>query len=283
MRADTERAGISVSAPVLTRDGLVPVARFLLDCAAAIAGTPTDEQLAFVHAGRRALLAAQRWVQFEQVLTHRPETWRYVELRDLATRLLGDGLVTEFFFMHKPPGLRFRFEPAAGRRDELIAAVRAWHGQDVARMSCYEPETALFGGPVAMHHVHRLFTVDSLLWLDHHIDPAEPAWAYSLSVLAALLSADGFPRGAAPVGGAGRAGRPAVRRCDGPRVRGPVPARRPAGQPRDRRAAARVPADRGEARVEPARQDRADQQARADQAGRGHLSGLLDVLRSRIR
>jgi len=188
MRADTERAGISVSAPVLTRDGLVPVARFLLDCAAAIAGTPTDEQLAFVHAGRRALLAGQRWVQFEQVLTHRPETWRYVELRDLATRLLGDGLVTEFFFMHKPPGLRFRFEPAAGRRDELIAAVRAWHGQDVARMSCYEPETALFGGPVAMHHVHRLFTVDSLLWLDHHIDPAEPAWAHSLSVLAALLS-----------------------------------------------------------------------------------------------
>lgn len=106
MRADTERAGISVSAPVLTRDGLVPVARFLLDCAAAIAGTPTDEQLAFVHAGRRALLAGQRWVQFEQVLTHRPETWRYVELRDMATRLLGDGLATEFFFMHKPPGLR---------------------------------------------------------------------------------------------------------------------------------------------------------------------------------
>lgn len=185
MRTDT-----NVSAAVPTRAGLVPMARFLRDCAASIdrTATATDEQLAFLYAGRRALLAGRRWVQVGWSAPRRPEPHRYARLRELATGVLDDGLATEFFFMHKPPGLRIRFEPAPGGRDELAAAVRAWHGQEIPLVSCYEPETALFGGPDAMRHVHRLFTVDSLLWLDHHAEPAGPEWAHSLSVLAALLA-----------------------------------------------------------------------------------------------
>lgn len=197
--------GDPVSAVVPTRDGPVPMRRFLLDCAAATVDTLTAEQKAFLYAGHRALVAGEQWVQLGLTVGGRPGAQLYHELAEVARDLLAERVATEFFFMHKPPGLRIRFEPGRGQRDNLAATVLAaaerWRSAglvETATPTVYEPETALFGGPESMRHVHRLFTVDSLRWLDRHAsqDPPAgqdaPAWAHSLSVLGSLLAGLGI-------------------------------------------------------------------------------------------
>jgi thiopeptide-type bacteriocin biosynthesis protein len=62
----------------------------------------------------------------------------------------------------------------------------------------YEPETYLFGGPASMRSVHRVFTADSLAWLDYHrprlaaghgrAQPPGPAWAMSLLLVQTLFA-----------------------------------------------------------------------------------------------
>ncbi|MFO0552966.1 MAG: thiopeptide-type bacteriocin biosynthesis protein [Polyangiaceae bacterium] len=74
--------------------------------------------------------------------------------------------VTAFWFLHKPPGLRLRFELSEvgsarealdTAHDELVAEglVESWFP------SVYEPEVHQFGGPDAMELVHRHFVADS--------------------------------------------------------------------------------------------------------------------------
>jgi thiopeptide-type bacteriocin biosynthesis protein len=111
--------------------------------------------------------------------------------------LLSDSFADNFFFMNKPPGMRLRFQTAAGRsledlNDVLHGEVLRWREEaliDYVEQGVYEPESQLFGGARSMTFVHALFTVDSLIWLDYQVCRAvegqaiSPAWLVSLAVL----------------------------------------------------------------------------------------------------
>lgn len=158
----------------------------------------------FVSAGVAALVSAredaawiQRGVRPAQDAALRRECCRRV--RRLALELLADGRIDDFFFMHKPPGIRLRFRCAASLnqlRHVVDAELASWHSEGLIEASeagVYEPESALFGGPASMSFVHALFTVDSLLWLAYHgrepdAAQSDPAWLVSLAVLATLLT-----------------------------------------------------------------------------------------------
>ncbi|WP_343948330.1 thiopeptide-type bacteriocin biosynthesis protein [Nonomuraea longicatena] len=134
------------------------------------------------------------WLQFG--LT--PRAGLHAELAETAGQALRDGLARDFFFMHKPPGLRIRFRPAqaATARLDLLTRERleVWRADGLLeswRPGVYEPETYLFGGPASMHSVHRVFTADSLAWLGYHRGgPAAhgPAWAMSLLMIHSLFA-----------------------------------------------------------------------------------------------
>jgi thiopeptide-type bacteriocin biosynthesis protein len=129
----------------------------------------------------------------------------YCHLAGTARDLLGGSVVSNFFFMHKPPGLRARFE-TTGRdqrelEDDLYNRLATWQDDGViegVEPGVYEPENHLFGGSVSMRSVHQLFTIDSLAWLDYHAHAAvenhlaSPAWLLSLVMLRALFSGLGI-------------------------------------------------------------------------------------------
>lgn len=127
----------------------------------------------------------------------------YAELLRTANELLADG-ADNFFFMHKPPGLRVRFEVTGASRARmqsvLLERANGWRADGLvesATSACYEPEAHLFGGPVSMMSVHRLFTADALAWLDYHLLAAGTArpgsdWAFSLALLRRLFDAVGI-------------------------------------------------------------------------------------------
>ncbi|MEV7359433.1 thiopeptide-type bacteriocin biosynthesis protein [Kitasatospora sp. NPDC091276] len=199
---------------------MVEVERLLADCLRDARdipwGTvPVDSAGPEYEAARRAFLTAglsalrddrpeDGWVQIN--LAPGPATWHrtYRAVADTARDLISAGAARSFFFMHKPPGLRVRFE--AGRsevgalREELARRFRAVDGQPQPPLcGRYEPETYLFGGPRSMRHVHDLFTVDSLAWLDHHDTVAAPGrpeavadWRLSLYLLGELLDGLGI-------------------------------------------------------------------------------------------
>ncbi|MCF3119676.1 thiopeptide-type bacteriocin biosynthesis protein [Streptomyces arenae] len=128
------------------------------------------------------------------------------ELHATAQELLADRRAEEFFFLHKHPGMRVRFQ-AAAHRAEVDAVLRQrltyWQQEglvDTWHAGVYEPEEFLFGGAVSMRSVHRVFTADSLAWLGFHATQgdghagregagARPAWAMSLLMVRALLDA----------------------------------------------------------------------------------------------
>jgi thiopeptide-type bacteriocin biosynthesis protein len=158
----------------------------------------------FVRAGIDALrhaTSSHGWVQFGVRPGREAQRSRmYASLLGLAHTLLHEGRARSFFFMHKEPGLRVRFELEQGDRAGLTQSVRAALEAEVGdgviaalHPGIYEPETALFGGPRSMAHVHRLFTPDALMWLDFHArahadpDLAGSAWALSFVVLRALF------------------------------------------------------------------------------------------------
>jgi thiopeptide-type bacteriocin biosynthesis protein len=119
-------------------------------------------------------------------------------LDEVASALIADPSVTNFFFMRKTPGLRVRFETAPPRRRQLeadlyahLARIRPQGGGQVVP-GVYEPEEHLFGGPASMPFVHRVFTVDSLAWLAfYRLGAATPAWVFSLALLRHLLDGVG--------------------------------------------------------------------------------------------
>ncbi|WP_329575760.1 thiopeptide-type bacteriocin biosynthesis protein [Kitasatospora sp. NBC_01250] len=159
----------------------------------------------FLTAGLAALrddVPESGWVQIN--LAPGPAAWHrtYQVVADTARKLIAAGEARSFFFMHKPPGLRVRFD--AGRpeveplRRELTHCLQDLDGQQRPPIcGRYEPETYLFGGPQSMKYVHDLFTADSFAWLDHHDAIAAAAeeggpepiadWRFSLHLLGELL------------------------------------------------------------------------------------------------
>ncbi|MFC0539956.1 thiopeptide-type bacteriocin biosynthesis protein [Kutzneria chonburiensis] len=157
-----------------------------------------QERLTFLAGGLAALRdgSAPTWTQLGLA---QPKTGLYGEISLAVREMLAQDRITDFFFMHKPPGLRVRFAAAPGReswvRAEIMRLARRWHEDglvDGVVPGVYEPEAFLFGGPSAMHHVHRLFTVDSLAWLDHHVRPVLPAWLLSMRLLRSVFGGLGL-------------------------------------------------------------------------------------------
>jgi thiopeptide-type bacteriocin biosynthesis protein len=195
---------------VAVGDRRLPLTDFLLRCARSLAdgqpaqdGAFVDARDAFLAGGMAALRAAPRrssWVQVGVGVRRRPpDPELYRRLAATARELLEQPTVGNFFFMHKPPGLRVRFETAGPGRHrlehDLHRRLAAWQAEGLVEQvvpAVYEPETHLFGGRVSMRSVHRLFTADALAWLDYHALARErggPAWALSLLMLRALFDA----------------------------------------------------------------------------------------------
>ena len=196
------------------------LAKFLVVCARSLTAQPgpgfeqrSDEfyqaRDVFVRAGLEALAARPSqtrndWLQIG--IRPRKELGRHWELcrqiASLARLLLSGSAVDNFFFMNKPPGIRLRFQTAAGRSSEDLADVlhreaTRWREKgliDYVEQGVYEPEAQLFGGPRSMSFVHALFTVDSLIWLDYHAcravedEAISPAWLVSLAVLRTVFA-----------------------------------------------------------------------------------------------
>lgn len=154
----------------------------------------------------RSVEAGTGWLQvgLTPIEDSRRDLYRVVW--DLIGELEADTAVDEFFFMHKPPGMRLRLRVNAGRmgdvRDLLRNRMAQWQAAGVLaghRYGVYEPEYLLFGGPVSMRSVHRVFTADSRVWLPLHAAGAAagPIWAVALLTARALLAAlrvDGWER-----------------------------------------------------------------------------------------
>ncbi|GAA0647950.1 hypothetical protein GCM10010174_84190 [Kutzneria viridogrisea] len=194
MRADGAEPAETV---VSVAGNRLPLAEFLADCLDPVGDAELlAARLTFLAGGLDALRSAgaPRWTQLG---LGGVRAALYPELARCARSLLARGEVTDFFFMHKPPGLRVRFAAAQGRaaavREQVRREADRWRREGlVAEVSpgLYEPEAHLFGGPASMRHVHRLFTVDSLAWLDH-LAVAEgraPNWVVSLLMLRSVFS-----------------------------------------------------------------------------------------------
>lgn len=205
--------GAQLGAPASVRVGHreISLADFLLGCLAIADGSIGEEgdselanaQRAFLVAGSAALSEVHgscEWVQLGLRVDTSAGPRLYGELADAERALLNEGTAVNFFFMHKPPGLRVRFQAAAGQRDKLrvrtMAMAQRLPVREV-RPAVYEPEACLFGGSTAMEFVHQLFTADSLSWLEvhRHRDRAGepvPAWAVSLLLLRAVFDGLGI-------------------------------------------------------------------------------------------
>lgn len=183
----------------------VPLADLLTGCLRMLDGNvpgPADPELveaqrAFLAAGLGALATPageRRWVQvgLSPARGHRAPLCG--ELHDFARGLLDGGAATAFFFMHKAPGLRVRFQAPPGGREALRERVLRWADRLAAggvtttvASAVYEAEAGLFGGRSSMPYAHELFTADSLAWLRVHHRGGAPAWAVSLAMVRAVL------------------------------------------------------------------------------------------------
>lgn len=161
-----------------------------------VLGSQTDD---FLTAGLAAIATGSgHWVQLGIAPGFGRTPQLFGALDDLSTALLEDPSTTNFFFTRKPPGLQARFETTPDNRApleaELYARLNALRPTvELVVPGAYVPEERLFGGPAAMPHVHRLFTMDSRAWLAfHRASPGIPAWVFSLVLLRHLLEGLGI-------------------------------------------------------------------------------------------
>ncbi len=153
-----------------------------------------DRAEAFVAAGLAAvdgMAPSRSWVQCGVAVD--PQHYRSfcAQLAEVARDMLASGAAANFFFMHKPPGLRVRFETSSALADQIAAALA--HPGVTIEPGVYEPEEALFGGPSSMRFVHRVFTADAQAWLAfHQLATQTPNWAFSLALLRHLFNGLGI-------------------------------------------------------------------------------------------
>ncbi|MGI9148884.1 MAG: thiopeptide-type bacteriocin biosynthesis protein [Chloroflexota bacterium] len=161
---------------------------------------PDQQRFVRVGAAELSIQARTRWAQWDLELSQQGHSRLYGELADLARDEIGNKRVVNFFYMHKPPGMRLRFEfehqafceERQLLQHSLTRLINRLRSTDVSiecRPSFYEPEQHLFGGPSSMRHVHALSTVDSLAWLEYLAAARRsgPAWAFSLGLLRGVL------------------------------------------------------------------------------------------------
>ena len=157
----------------------------------------------FLDAGINALKASSLTSAWIQIGVEIASTESYLEvyrrMSCTAQTMLNASAVSNFFYMHKPPGIRIRFETSGLERQQvlqrLLEQLADWQSDGIITRfepGVYEPETHLFGGPTSMALVHKLFTIDSLAWLDFYLLKArgtlDPPWLLSLVMLNSLLT-----------------------------------------------------------------------------------------------
>jgi len=196
----------TIAETVVIGGAAMPLSDFLslcIDQSPAVTDDIRDACARFIAAGQRALATdgcAVGWLQRNiTVPGHAPSPQLYQSVADLIRQARERELADLAFFMHKPPGIRLRLRspsPDDGALAQLLdAALGRWLRSgliDGWLPAVYEPETYLFGGALSMQHVHELFSVDALAWLDiHALDTraAAPSWAVSLLMLRAFLTA----------------------------------------------------------------------------------------------
>ncbi|WP_330435420.1 thiopeptide-type bacteriocin biosynthesis protein [Streptomyces sp. NBC_00825] len=145
------------------------------------------------------------WVQVNLAPQPRSCPRLYEWLAGTAHDLLDEHTARAFFFMHKPPGLRVRFQASRSAGTVLLQAELLDRIKEFGRLAgppvcaVYEPESYLFGGPGSMPWVHDVFTADSLAWLDHHTrrpgdggGHAAADWRLSLALLREMFDGLGI-------------------------------------------------------------------------------------------
>lgn len=128
-----------------------------------------------------------------------PHPHLYATLNATAAMLLHGRAQTDVFFVHTPTGLRLRCLAAQPNTADVAwrAALAEARGRGWLtgwRPAPFEPSLHGFGGPEAMAAVHRVFTADSLAWLEYHARADRPVptvarWATSLLMIRALVDA----------------------------------------------------------------------------------------------
>jgi thiopeptide-type bacteriocin biosynthesis protein len=123
-----------------------------------------------------------------------PDTYKALLLE--TKRLLRTEQAATAFFIHKPPGVRWRLQassssPPAELRHAAMTAAQRIVGLDRVQAAVYEPQQNLFGGEQSMRLVHQTWCADSLLWLhwyaEHPHSTRQDRWTLSLNVLARVF------------------------------------------------------------------------------------------------
>jgi thiopeptide-type bacteriocin biosynthesis protein len=137
------------------------------------------------------------WIDIGLEITHYPPAELYLQLLEETQHLLGNGQADQCFFIHKPPGLRWRLHaanetPPADLRRAATAAAGRIVNQSLVQQAVYEPQQALFGGPLSMRFVHQSWCEDSLLWMRWHAEnphpPTTQRWDMSFRALAHVFT-----------------------------------------------------------------------------------------------
>ena len=126
----------------------------------------------------------------------------YASLAGTAAMLLHGRAADHVFFVHTPLGVRLRCRAGQPNTADVAwqAALAEARGRGWVtgwRPAPFEPEAFGLGGPDAMAAAHRVFTADSLAWLELHARAARPVptvarWSASLLMIRALVNGLGL-------------------------------------------------------------------------------------------
>jgi thiopeptide-type bacteriocin biosynthesis protein len=126
---------------------------------------------AYVHEA----LHPRAWLQVNLILEPLELRWLQMMRGDFpnSVRLwIETGRVDQFFFLHKPPGMRLRFlAPQSQFIAELYEQLDRMVQEQIVQAwsrGVYDPEVYQFGGQVGLDLAHEFFTAESLAVLAYH-------------------------------------------------------------------------------------------------------------------
>jgi thiopeptide-type bacteriocin biosynthesis protein len=140
-----------------------------------------------------------RWLRYD---VDGIEPRLYASLGGTAAMLVHGRAVADVFFVHTPAGVRLRCRATQPNTADVAwqaalaeASARGW--LTAWRPAPHEPEPSGFGGEPALAAAHRVFTADSLAWLEFHARAPRPVptvtrWATSLLMIRALVDGLGL-------------------------------------------------------------------------------------------